>query len=122
MASSHNHLKMDTISAEFVYSLVVKGWSYRDISEHLQSMYPHIQRGLSERSVRRFCCDHGITKLKGSDLNKVVEGAITEVSGLFFCQDISTLTFNVGWPHLWTLDDERLLRIKRNENRGTQSG
>ena len=65
MASSHNHLKMDTIPAEFVYSLVVKGWSYRDISEHLQSMYPHIQRGLSERSVR-FCCEHGITKLKGA--------------------------------------------------------
>ena len=46
---------------------------------NLQSVYPSIQRGLSARSVRRFCNEKGITKLKGNELDEVVEEAVVEV-------------------------------------------
>ena len=61
--------------------MVDEGKTYENISEILQSSYPLIARGLSGRSVRRFCASHGIKKKKGADLDLVVAQSISEVSG-----------------------------------------
>ena len=42
---------MDSVSKEVVEDLVARGLTYKDVSSHLQQVYPSLQRGLSERSV-----------------------------------------------------------------------
>ena len=41
-------------------------------------MFPS-RKGLSERSVRRFCKLHGLTKMDDEEVNEVVEQAVEEV-------------------------------------------
>ena len=43
---------------EFVREKVQQSVPHQDISRKLQEMYPS-RRGLSERSIRRFCKEHG---------------------------------------------------------------
>lgn len=71
---------MEQVSVEVIAGLVQRGWTYEAISEHLKTTYPEVQRGFSARSIRRFCSQH-IKKLKGNDLDEVVEEAVTEVRG-----------------------------------------
>ena len=47
---------MDEVDEDFVRKRVEEGNSHAVISEELQTMFPGL-RGLSERSVRRFCTD-----------------------------------------------------------------
>ena len=58
---------MDSVPKGVVEDLMAHGLTYKDVSSHLQQMYPNLQQGLSERSVRRFCKDNHITHLKGSN-------------------------------------------------------
>ncbi len=72
--------KMDgTIDPEEVKELVFKGLTHQQISETLQARFPQISRGLSERSVRRFCSQHSIHKPTGVELDSIVEDAVSEV-------------------------------------------
>ena len=60
--------------------MVDEGKTYEQISETLQTSYPSVTRGLSARSVRRFCASYGITKKKGADLDLIVAHSVSEVS------------------------------------------
>ena len=53
--------------------------SHKCLSEELMSMYPHIKRGLSQMSVRRFCDAyniHGTSRLTDAELDTAVSGCI----------------------------------------------
>ena len=71
---------MDGIDKDLVQKLLTEGQTYYDEMSHsLKQVYPGVQ-GLSARSVRRFCSKEGIKKLKGPQLDTVVEEAIDEVN------------------------------------------
>ena len=56
-----------------------EGKTYEIISDILKDEYPSITRGLSARSVRRFCASNGISKKKGAQLDAVVAQSVSEV-------------------------------------------
>ena len=56
--------------------------SYDVISSELQQLYPAVRRGLSSRTIRRFCSDRNIHYSSGicsEDLNTVVESNVSQV-------------------------------------------
>ena len=55
----------------FVRDLVIRGVSYREISDYYRSQYPHI-RGLTERSVRRYCNERSIRRISNDELDAIV--------------------------------------------------
>lgn len=53
-----------------------------EISRALKEAYPHVSKGLSERSVRRYCAAngiHGTSRLKDSVLDRLVLTSIDKV-------------------------------------------
>ena len=60
-------------------TLIDEGKTYEQISQTLQSANVAVTRGLSARSIRRFCADNGIKKMKGADLDEVVAQSVSEV-------------------------------------------
>ena len=53
--------------------------SHDDISERLQQLYPDTRRGLSARSVRRYCKENVLTQVMDEELDESVSTAIAEV-------------------------------------------
>ena len=73
---------MDEVDEDFVRKRVEEGNSHAVISEELQTMFPGLW-GPSERSVRRFCTDRGISRrcsLTKEELERCVSDAVSEVS------------------------------------------
>ena len=73
---------MDEVDEDFVRKRVEEGNSHAVISEELQTMFPGL-RGLSERSVRRFCTDRRLSRrcsLTKEKLERCVSDAVSEVS------------------------------------------
>ncbi|XP_062522947.1 uncharacterized protein LOC134197618 [Corticium candelabrum] len=71
---------MDEVDEDFVRKRVEEGNSHAVISEELQTMFPGL-RGLSERSVRRFCTDRGLGRrcsLTKEELERRVSDAVSE--------------------------------------------
>ena len=56
------------------------GLTYGQISTALKSKNPHITRGLSERSVRRFVSQHGMRLISKQHKEAALADAISEVS------------------------------------------
>ena len=59
--------------------MVLNGWSHKELSDHLLLIEVEFS---SERTVRRFCQQHGISRRSGLDddsLDVVVERCIGEV-------------------------------------------
>ena len=57
--------------------------THRDVSRELKRAYPMINRGLSERSVARFCETHYIhatSRIDDQTLDNAVRGAVGMVS------------------------------------------
>ena len=71
---------MDQVSEEEVFQLILEGKSYKQISEILQERYSHINKGFSERSVRRFVSKNDLKKKQSLLLNEEVKNAAEEVS------------------------------------------
>ena len=69
---------MDHTHPSEVSNMVLKGMTHKQISEELRSRFPSA-RGFSERSIRRYCAEHNIHKLKGPDLDVAVRQATEEV-------------------------------------------
>ncbi|XP_068747843.1 uncharacterized protein [Montipora capricornis] len=73
---------MDDIREEYVRHLVQnEGMTLSQISEKLKRCHPN-QRGLSERSVRRYCKEHGITRrsnISNEELDDVVRNSVSKV-------------------------------------------
>ena len=57
---------MDLTQPSKVSTMVLKGMTHKQISEELQRRFPSA-RGFSKRSVRRYCAEHNIHKLKGQE-------------------------------------------------------
>ena len=72
-------LEQDGDLPQKLQAFIDEGKTYEEISQLLQSNVSVI-RGLSARSVRRFCTDRGITKRKGADLDEIVAQSVSEVS------------------------------------------
>ena len=70
---------MDEIERLEVIELVKRGYSYERISEILRLKHPDLTRGLSGRSVRRFCKKHNIEKLHENEIDAIIENAVEEV-------------------------------------------
>ena len=63
---------------------LVRNWieerlSYERTCERLKDVYPNISRGLSARSVRRYCKKLGITRQNDEEIDHVIGGAVKEV-------------------------------------------
>ena len=71
---------MDSVPQEEVFQLIIEGKSYKEISEILQHRYPNIQRGFSERSVRRYVAKNGLKSEQRAILTEEVRVATQEVS------------------------------------------
>ena len=67
------------IDREEVKELVFKGLTHQQISETLQARLFQISRGLSERSVKRFCSQQSSHKPTGVELDSIVEDAVSGV-------------------------------------------
>ena len=70
---------MDQIPEEEVLQLLLEGKTYKDVSDILQRRYSHVQRGLSERSVRRFAAKAGLKVKKQAFIEEEVRTAVEEV-------------------------------------------
>ena len=68
---------MENVSKDFVKKLVYEGKSHEEI---LKATYPSIVRGLSVRSVRRFCSKNGIHCCEDSRLDEIIKECVSEVS------------------------------------------
>ena len=73
-------LLMEDVSKDFVKKLVYEGKSHEEISEILKATYLSIVRGLSVRSVRRFCSKNGIHCCEDSRLDEIIKECVSEVS------------------------------------------
>lgn len=69
---------MKSTSRDFIRKLVYEGKSHEEISEILKTTYPSIVRGLSARSVRRFCLND-IHRCKHGELDAIVDKCVSEV-------------------------------------------
>jgi len=68
----------DILHEDWVRNLVKRGVSHLSISQHLKAKYPNT-RGISERSVRRYCQAHGIARLT----NEEIDGFVTHFVSLY---------------------------------------
>ena len=86
------------------------------MSERLRELYPHIRRGLSWKSVRRYCVANGLRTARrraivtDEELDESVARALTKVCMIFWqytcaSTDFETLGFWVGWSTLQTRKD-----------------
>ena len=64
---------MELVDKNLVKQLITSGHLYSDVSKQLQEAYLNIVRGLSPRSVRQYCTEQGIKRIKGADLDTIVE-------------------------------------------------
>ena len=65
-----------------VQKIISEQQSYEHVSKELQEIYPNL-RGLSSRSIRRFCENNGIhatSRLTDSQLDRVVASSAFKVS------------------------------------------
>lgn len=79
---------MEDVPLELVDYLVKSGLTYSEISIRLKRRYPSI-RGLSSRSVRRFCKENGITRLCDNEIESLAVEAIMEVSEMCLIRNTS---------------------------------
>ena len=70
---------MDSVCPEIVQSLLVVGNSYKEMETELKVHYPHISRGLSERSIRRYVKENGLRVKAYQEVQKAVEESVNEV-------------------------------------------
>ncbi len=78
--------KIDGVAAFIRKNIESEHKSHKDVSDELQRQYPGL-KGLSSRSIRRFCCKHGIhatSRLSSDALSRVVRSAVSQVIHLHF--------------------------------------
>lgn len=64
--------------------------THKYVSRELKRIYPSVSRGLSERSVRRFCSEKGIhstSRLDDGTLDAAVRRCVSRVSALSYAID-----------------------------------
>ena len=79
MADSHDTRLVVATADQFIRSRIAAGHTYSAISSQLQHLYPSIRRGLSARSIRRYCSRHDIRShdhINDHELDSIVESSI----------------------------------------------
>ena len=71
---------MDSIPVDVVKGLLARGQTYTQISAYLKQQYPHVSRGFSERSIRRFVKENGLKEEVKSDTVEAVKESVSEVT------------------------------------------
>lgn len=66
------------MEADEIRDMVWSGMTHMEISTELKGKHPGM-KGLSERSVRRFCQEQGISKPRDRELDDIVEDSVREV-------------------------------------------
>ena len=77
-------IDLDAVNVDFVRDLVTQGKTHSQVSLLLQEAYPG-KRGLSSRSVRRFCLKNGIhaqNRLSNEELEHYTKEVVARV-GIF---------------------------------------
>lgn len=75
---------MEKFEKEFIESLFEEGKTYEEVSCFLKNTYPD-QRGLSVRSLKRYCAKHNISRrIPQSHVDNIVAEAVEEVNKLIF--------------------------------------
>jgi len=72
---------MDDMDEGEVRTLVERGETHDQISHHLKQIYPN-RRGISARSVRRFCSQRDIrqrNEMNDDELDRVIESRVSAV-------------------------------------------
>ena len=87
---------LDTIPGveDFIRNRIEQGATHKVLSDELKALYPLISRGLSSRSIRRFCEAHDIhssSRLSDVQLDTVVRTSIHKVSHLY--TDVAFLAY-----------------------------
>ena len=74
--------RIDGVKDWLAQKIITERRSYAHVSKELQELCPHL-RGLSSRSIRRFCSNNGIhatSRLTDSQLDRVVASNTSKVS------------------------------------------
>ena len=71
---------MESVCPETVKRLLACGQTYKRMSLELKALYPQIQRGLSERSVRRYIKENNLKTQVEQDVVAAVHESVSEVS------------------------------------------
>lgn len=64
---------------DVIKDYVQKNYTYKQISELLQTTFPDVRRGFSERNIRLFCARNQIKKLDGDEVDAIVQESVSEV-------------------------------------------
>jgi len=79
------------VSVDYIIKLIQDDKkTLREVRQVLEQVFPGT-RGISERSVRRFCAKHDIhstDQISSKDLDSVVSSAVAEVSSLCYSTSI----------------------------------
>jgi len=73
---------MELVNEKYIAEWIAKGETHLDISTKLQRLLPGV-RGLSERSVRRYCDSKGFvyrSRLSQTAVNAVVASVVRQVN------------------------------------------
>ena len=71
--------RQDSDLSDRLQALIDAGKTYAEISDVLQAAHPSVQRGLSARSVRRFCSSRGISKRTNAEVDAIVSETVTQL-------------------------------------------
>ncbi|CAB4030075.1 Hypothetical predicted protein, partial [Paramuricea clavata] len=73
------------VDVEFVKDLVCsQGKTHEEVSNILKEMFPETTRGLGEKSVYRFCKEHGLRRTKSdAELDVTVRNAVSMVGPVY---------------------------------------
>ena len=70
---------MEVVDRSLLEQWVKQRLSFEEISDNLKGLYPNISRGLSVRSVRRYCKQNGLKRPSLNEVDALVETATNEV-------------------------------------------
>ena len=71
---------MESVPVDVVKGLLTAGNTYSQISSYLKEQYPHISRGLSERSIRRYVKENNLREEVKGDALEAVKESVSEVN------------------------------------------
>jgi hypothetical protein len=72
-------LRQDPDILDTFQTLIDQGKTYQEISDILKTAHSSVHRGLSARSVRRFCSSQGISKRTDAELDAIITDSVAQV-------------------------------------------
>lgn len=80
--SIHGSYIMESVPTDLVKRLLAAGNTYSEISSYLKQQYPHVSRGFSERSVRRYVKENDLKEAVKSDTLEAVRESAGKVNNM----------------------------------------